>query len=184
MPTPLQFSLSCLLATCIAGSAFAAPPNMEPEAEVLIEKLEDTFADHQVDIAKSSARLKRKLEKGQAQANGDVGEEIDVMMDVLEEAFAEDGLFRDLAAMFGDFAENLDVDTDGGTTTLSFDGANIAEIERKKSRDSEDSFSIIGLGKYLSVDRETIVKDGKSKTRIVIDMDGENEIDITLPSPN
>jgi len=89
-----------------------------------------------------------------------------------------------LSCLLATCIANLDVDTDGGTTTLSFDGANIAEIERKKSRDSEDSFSIIGLGKYLSVDRETIVKDGKSKTRIVIDMDGEDEIDITLPSPN
>lgn len=184
MPTPVKFSLTFLLATCLAGSAFAAPPVVEPEAQVLMEKIEDKLADHKVDIAKSSARLKRKLEKGQAKAGGDVGEEIEVMMDVLEEAFADEGLFRDLAAMFGDFAEDLDVDTDGGTTTLSFDGATIGEIERKKSRDSQDSFSIIGLGKYLNVERETIVKNGKSKTRIVIDMDGEDEIDITLPTPN
>jgi len=181
MPTLSKLTLSILLSSCLAGSAFASPPNLDPEAEVLIEKLEDKLSDHQVDIAKSSARLKRKIEKGQAKADGDVSEEIDVMMDVMEEAFAEDGLFRDLAAMFADFAEDLDVDTDGDTTTLSFDGAKIGEIQRTKSRDSEDSISIIGLGKYLTLDRETIVKNGKSKTRIVIDMDGEDEIDITLP---
>lgn len=181
MPTPVKFSIACLMAMGLAGSAFAAPPVLEPEAEILIEKIEDKLSDHTVDIAKSSARLKRKLEKSKAKASGDVGEEIEVMMDVMEEAFADDGLFRDLAAMFSDFAEDLDVDTDDGKTTLSFDGAKIGQIERRKSRDSEDSFSISGLGKNLSVDRETIVKDGKSKTRIVIEMDGENEIDITLP---
>jgi len=181
MPTLSRLSISILLTSCLAGSAFASPPNLDPEAEVLIEKLENKLSDHKGDIAKSSARLKRKMEKGQAKANGDVGEEIDIMMDVMEDAFAEDGLFRDLAAMFADLAEDLDVDTDGNTTTLSFDGAKIGEIQQKKSRDSEDSISIIGLGKYLTLDRETIVKDGKSKTRIVIDMDGEDEIDITLP---
>lgn len=181
MLTPTKFSLSLILATCLAGSAIAAPPALDPEAEILIDKIEDKLSDHTVDIAKSTARLKRKIEKNQAKSSGNATDDIEVMMDVMEEAFAEDGLFRDLAAMFVDLAEDLDVDTDGGTTTLSFDGAKIGQIERKKSRDSEDSFSISGLGRNLSVDRETIVKDGKSKTRIVIDMDGEDEIDITLP---
>ncbi len=181
MQTLFKVSLPLLLATCVAGSAFAAPPSVDPEAEILMEKIEDKLSDHKLDIAKSSARLKRKLDKGQANAGGDVGEDIEVMMDVLEEAFAEDGLFRDLTAMFADFAKDVDVDTDGGTTTLSFDGAIIGEIQREKSRDSEDRVSIYGLGKYLTLDRETIVKNGKSKTHIVIDMDGEDEIDITLP---
>jgi len=181
MPTPVKFSISLLLTACFAGTAFAAPPVIEPEAEILMEKIEDKLSDHRVDIAKSSARLKRKLEKGQAKAEGDVGKEMDVMMDVMEEAFSEDGVIRDLAALFADLAEDLDVDRDGGSTTISFDGTNIAEIERTKSRDNEDSISIIGLGKYLTLDRETIVKNGKSKTRIVIDMDGEDEMDITLP---
>jgi hypothetical protein len=181
MPSPVKFSLSLLLTLGLAGSAFAAPPTLDPEAEILIEKIEDKLSDHTVDIAKSSAKLKRKLEKSQSKTGGNATDDIEVMLDVMEEAFAEDGLFRDLAAMFVDIAEDLDVDTDGGTTTLSFDGAKIAQIERSKSRDSEDSFSISGLGRNLSLDRETIVKDGESKTRIVIDMDGEDEIDITLP---
>jgi len=181
MPTLLKLSLSCIAVTCIAGTAVAAPPAVNTDADVLMEKIEDKLSDHKVEIAKSSARLKRKLEKGQAKSNGDVGEDIEVVMDVLEEAFADDGLFRGLAAVFGEFAEDLDVDTDNGKTTLSFDGAKVGQIEHRKSRDSEDSFSISGLGKTFSIDRETIVQDGKSKTRIVIDMDGGDEIDITLP---
>ena len=178
--------LSFLATICLSTSAFAAPPEAGPEAgldaEILSEKIEDKLSEHKVDIAKSTARLKRTLEKGQAKADGDISEEIEVVMDVMEDAFAEDGLFRDLAAMFSDFANEIDVETDNGQTVLRFDGAKVAEIKKEKSRDSEDSFSISGLGKSLKIDRETIVKDGKSKTRIVIDMDGEDEIDITLPS--
>jgi len=66
-------------------------------------------------------------------------------------------------------------------TVLSFDGAEVGKIEHNSSRDSEDTISISGLGKSLSLDRQTIIKDGKSKTRIVIEMDGADEIDITLP---
>ena len=182
MPTPFKFTLTLMASLCLAGSAFAAPPTVETDAEILAEKIDDKLSEHKIEIAKSSARLKRKLDKGQAKADGDVSEEIEVVMDVLEEAFADDGLFRDLAAMFGDFAQDLDVETDNGKTVLVFDGAKIGEIEHKKSRDSEDSISISGLGKYFTLDRETIVENGKSKTRIVIDMDGDDEIDITLPS--
>ena len=102
-------------------------------------------------------------------------------MDVMEEAFSDDGLFRDLAAMFSDFAKDIEVESEDGQTVLLFDGAKVGDIQRKKSRDSEDSFSISGLGKSLTLDRETIVKDGTSRTRIIIDVDGGDEIDITLP---
>lgn len=181
MPTPFKLPLTFMASLCLAGSAFAAPPSVDKDAEILAEKIDDKLSEHKIEIAKSTARLKRKLEKSKAKAEGNVSEEIEVVMDVLEEAFAEDGLFRDLAAMFGDFASDLDVETDNGKTVLVFDGAKVGEIEHKKSRDSEDSISISGLGKYFTLDRETIVKNGKSKTRIVIDMDGEDEIDITLP---
>lgn len=181
MPSPIQFSITCITALCLSGTAFAAPPTVDSDSSVLVEKIEDKLSEHKVEIAKSSARLKRKMAKGQAAADGDVSEEIEVVMDVLEEAFADDGLFRSLAAMFSDFAEDIDVDTDNGKTVLSFDGAKVGEIEHEKSRDSEDRISIVGLGKYFTLDRETIVEDGKTKTRIVIDMDGEDEIDITLP---
>ncbi len=181
MPAHFQYTLTFFAALCLSGSALAAPPAGQSDAEILSEKIEDKLSEHKLEIAKSTARLKRKLEKGQAKAGGDVSEEIEVVMDVLEEAFAEDGLFRDLAAMMGDFAQDLDVESDEGKTVLLFDGAKIGEMKRSKSRDSNDSFSISGLGKNLTLDKKTIVKDGKSKTRIVIDMDGDDEIEITLP---
>lgn len=181
MPYSFHLPVTALLALSIAGTAQAAPPNIDSDAEIMSEKIDEKLSDHKVEIAKSAARLKRKLEKGQAKADGDTSKEIEVVMDVMEEAFSKDGLFRDLAAMLSDFASDLDVETEEGKTVLRFDGAKVGEIQREKSRDSEDRVSISGLGKSLTLDRETIVKDGKSKTRIVIGMGGEDEIDITLP---
>lgn len=182
MSTSLKISITLLTSLCFAGAAFAAPPTETTDANILAEKIDEKLSEHKVEIAKSSSKLKRKLEKGQAAAKGDVAQEIEVVMDVMEDAFAEDGLFRDLSAMFGDFASDLDVVSDDGTTTLIFDGAKVGQVQHEKSRDSEDRFSISGLGKNFTFDRETVVEDGKSKTRIVIDMNGEDEIDITLPS--
>jgi len=186
MQRPIQFSVTCLTTFFLCGAAFAHPPSHDKNADtdVLMEKIEDKLSDHKVDIAKSTAKMKRKLEKSKVGADGDVMEDLEVVMDVMEEAFSDDGLFRTMAAMFGDFAEDLDIDTDDGKTVLMFDGEKVGQIEHKKSRDNEDSISISGLGKYLTFDRETIVEDGKSKTRIVIDMDGEDELDITLPDLN
>ena len=181
MPTPLKLSFAFFTALCLSSAAFAAPPTDNSDAEALAEKIDEKLSEHKIEIAKSSAKLKRKLEKGKAAADGDVAQEMEVVMDVLEEAFSEDGLFRDLGAMFGDFASDLDVVSDDGTTTLIFDGATVGQVKHKKSRDSEDRFSISGSGQNLSIDRENIVKDGKSKTRIIIEMDDDEEVEIILP---
>lgn len=175
------FALSFIASLCLSTATLAAPPETPDNTEVLAEKLEGKLTDHQGDIARSTARLKRKMDKTKSSRDGDLSENLDVMADVMEEVFAKDGLFRDLTALFADIAEDIEVDTADGQTVLSFDGTEVGKIEHAKSRDSEDSFSISGLGKSLSLDRQTIIEDGKSKTRIVIEMDGDDEIDITLP---
>jgi len=182
MPYFTRFTAGFVTALCLSSIAIAAPP-LEDNSDALIEKLEEKLEDHQVDIAKSTARLKRKMEKAQESAESNIGDELEVVADVMEEVFAKDGVFREFAAMMSDFAKDIEVDTDNGKTVLSFDGTEVAQIQHKSSRDSEDSVSISGLGKTFSMDRKTVVENGKSKTRIVIDMDGEDEIDITVPTP-
>lgn len=153
-------------------------PNQTAE---LTEKIESKLSKHKLEIAKSAARLKRDMDKQKASSGGDTIDDIEAVADLLEGVFAKDGLFSDLTAMVTDFAQDIDVKTDKGKTALLFDGATVGQIETHKSRDSEDRISISGLGKNLTMDRETIVKDGKKKTRIVIEMDGDDTIDITLP---
>lgn len=149
--------------------------------EELVDKIEAKLSKHRVEIAKSSSRLKREFDKKQAASDGDISEDIEAVADLLEDVFAKDGLFRDLSTLLSDFVEDVDIETEDGKTVLRFDGATIGKIETQKNRDRDDRLSISGLGKNLTLDRETIVKDGKSKTRIVIEMDGEDSVDITLP---
>lgn len=188
------FHLSILTTAMICPTAaFAHPDKPEAGSETTVElstldpdgelsdKIDAKLSEHKLRIAKSSARLKRNLDKKQAAADGDVSEEIEAVADLLEDVFAKDGLFRDLTALVSDFAKDVEVDKQNGKTVLRFDGATVGQIETRKSRDNDDRLSISGLGKNLTLDRETIVKDGKSKTRIVIEMDGEDSVDITFP---
>jgi len=173
--------------------AFAHPPEKDVEiiiieddvisGEALSDKIDEKLSKHTVTIAKSMSKVKRNLDKNQERADGDFSEEVEAVAQALEEVFADKGLFKDLTIMFSDFASDVDVDSEDGVTVLKFDGATVGKIAKSKSRDSKDSLSISGLGQNLTLDRETIVEDGKSKTRIVIEMDGGDEIDITLPKP-
>jgi len=182
MPYFTRFTTGIITALCMSTFAVAAPP-VEDNTEVLLEKLEDKMSEHQVELAKSTSRLKRKMEKVQDSAGESFGDDLEGIADVMEEVFAEEGVFREFATLFTEFAKEIDVDTDDGKTVLKFDGTEVAQIQHKSSRDSEDHMSISGLGKSLTFDRKTVVENGKSKTRIVIDMDGKDEIDITLPTP-
>ena len=180
MTHTIRFSLTLLAGVCLACPVFAEPPQDNTEAEILAEKIENKLSEHKVGIAKSSSRFKRKLETGLSKSDDDVSENIEVAMDVLEDAFSEDGLFRNLAYMMGDFAESIEMDSEGDDTTISFEGAKIVQVKRKKTQNSDDQIEISGLGKNLTINREEIVEDGKSKTRIVIGM----EIDGKLPEFN
>jgi len=123
------------------------------------------------------------MEKTQNSARESLDKDLEGVADVMEEVFAEDGVFREFTGLLSAFAKDIDFDTDNGKTVLSFDGTEIAQVQHKSSRDSEDHMSISGLGKSFTFDRKTVVENGKSKTRIVIDMDGKDEIDITVPTP-
>ena len=108
------------------------------------------------------------------------GEELKEAARELEQAIQESDAISELADMVAAFASNVEVKKDGEGATLLFDGEKLMTIAREKSRDSEDRLAISGLGKNLTVERETVVEDGESKTRIVIEMDGTDEVEIEL----
>lgn len=191
--------LTSLLALSLPVSAMAHPhdeDDADKDVEIIIleedvmsgeeltEKLNDKLSKHRVKIAKSMSKVKRDLNKNGNKSDGDFAEEMETVADALEEVFAENGLFRDLTVMMSDFAGDVDLESSDGVTVLKFDGSTLGKIERKKSRNSEDSLSISGLGQNLTLDRETVIENGKSKTRIVIEMEGGDGIDITLPQSN
>lgn len=188
-----------LLALSLPVSAMAHPHDKdedEKEVEIIIldedvmsgeeltDKINEKLSKHRVEIAKSMSKVKRNLDKNEGKSDGDFADEMETVAEALEEVFAEDGLFRDLTVMMTDFASDVDLESNDGVTVLKFDGSTLGKIERKKSRNSEDSLSISGLGQNLTLDRETVIENGKSKTRIVIEMEGADGIDITLPGSN
>jgi len=191
--------LTSILALSLPVSAMAHPhdeDDAEKDVEIIIleedvmsgeeltDKLNEKLSKHRVKIAKSMSKVKRGLDKNGNKSDGDFADEMETVADALEDVFAEDGLFRDLTVMMSDFAGDVDLESNDGVTVLKFDGSTLGKIERKKSRNSEDSLSISGLGQNLTLDRETVIEDGKSKTRIVIEMEGGDGIDITLPGSN
>ena len=50
----------------------------------------------------------------------------------------------------------------------------------KVDKDTDESFDIEGFGRNLTIDKKVIRKNGKTKTRIIIEMDGDEEFDIDL----
>ena len=92
----------------------------------------------------------------------------------------------DLASEMTDALEelkgSLKIDTDSdGATAFFFDGEEMLRFKRDQEIDNDDRLSISGLGRNLTVERKTTKKDGKTRTRIVIEMDGGEELDIDLP---
>ncbi len=108
------------------------------------------------------------------------GEELQEAARELEKALQDTEVISEFADMFAAFASSVEVKRDDDGATLMFDGDELMTIERETSRDSEDKLSISGLGKNLSLQRETVVVDGQSKTRIVIEMDGADDVEIEL----
>jgi len=165
-------------ALSLTASAHPHKPLDETEdtasTQELADVLADKFADHSADLGKSMAKMKRKLDN----TDGDLESELDAVADALEEAFSEDGVLREMANMFGDFASDLDIESEDGVTVFKFDDKTLGRVKREKSRDSEDTLSLSGLGKNMTIERETYIEDGKTRTRIVIEMDGEAEVSL------
>ncbi|WP_409432788.1 hypothetical protein ACJ3XI_11360 [Litorimonas sp. RW-G-Af-16] len=145
------------------------------DAKTLSETIEQRLSKHtdRLDAAVERAETRMKARSG----------DMDNLTDAataLEAALAESGILSSLAAMVTDLAEDVDIaDSDKGKM-LRFDGKDVLYFKHDKERN--DSLSIGGLGQNMTIDRETYIKDGKTKTRIVIEMDGGEDIDIDLPN--
>lgn len=110
------------------------------------------------------------------------GEELTDMARELETAIAESGVLSDMASLLSEFAQDIEVERgpDSGTA-LKFDGQEMLRFRLDRERDVDDALSITGLGRNLTVERDTVVRDGKTRTRIVIEMDGGEDLALDLP---
>lgn len=181
--------LACAL-IALAAPAFAHPHD-EDDAKKTTEKrwpfFGDTADDTESDAKKRAVvRLKTKTDEGE---NIEVfkwnGEDLTNAAREMEEAIAESGLLSDMAEMLAEFADDVEVRKGkSGGTALMFDGEEMLRFDLDRDASSEDRLSISGLGRNLTVDRETVRENGKTRTRIVIEMDGGDDVEIDLPGPS
>lgn len=136
-------------------------------------------------MAKHSAKMERSLEKAKkngrmVELDGDIksADDIREAARAIEDMISESGMMSNLADMMIDLAGDFDIEESDGGVSLNFDGKRMGRI--KRSRNSDDSLDIEGFGRNLTIDKKVIRKNGKSKTRIVIEMDGDEDVDIEL----
>lgn len=96
------------------------------------------------------------------------------------DAFADSEIMTNMSYKLSALAARIELETgEGAGTALWIDGDELVRFNR--GRGIEDTLSITGLGPNLSVERETVIEDGQTRTRIVIEMDGGDNVAINLP---
>ena len=127
----------------------------------------------------------RKSEDGESETVDSFswdGDELTDMAKDLEAAIAESGVLSDMARMLSDLAEEVEIERgESGGTALRIAGEEMLRFKLDRNRSVDEALSITGLGRNLTVERETIVEDGKTRTRIVIEMDGGEDVELALP---
>ena len=103
------------------------------------------------------------------------GDEMREMSKDVEKMIVESGMLSNLADMLADFAEDIEIEKGDKSFSLRFNGDTLGKI----NQDEEDRVVLKSMDKEMTVEKETYMKDGKTRTRIVIDMDG-NGSDIDL----
>lgn len=136
-------------------------------------------------IEKHSRKLERAFDE--AKSKNDFlseGREINSANDLrdaaeaLEDLMADFGLVSGLADMMLSLAEDFDIETSDEGLSLSFDGDRIGRVKMKRDKHTDSSFDIEGFGRNMTIEKEVIKRGGKTKTRIVIEVDGDEEFDI------
>lgn len=88
----------------------------------------------------------------------------------IQNMLAESKLLENLADMVIEMAEDIEIRDTGDGVSLSFDGKKIGSF----SLDGDDSVTLDGFGSNTTIEKDVIIKDGKKKTRIVIETDADD----------
>jgi len=102
----------------------------------------------------------------------------------IEDLIAESGVISNFADMMLDLAEDFDVEATDDGLSLKFDGDRIGRVKVKRDKHTESSLDVEGFGRNMTIEKEVIKRGGKTKTRIVIEVDGDEDFDIDLKPRN
>ena len=151
----------------MSGSEFAS--RLEERFEKHSEKLERALED--VENKNSFLKENREIKNG---------DDIREAAREIENLISESGLISGLADMMVELADDFDVEASDGGVSLKFDGERIGRVKIKRDKHTESALDLEGFGRNMTVEKEVIKRDGKTKTRIVIEVDGDEEFDIDL----
>ncbi|MEP3888999.1 MAG: hypothetical protein ABJN69_00950 [Hellea sp.] len=148
------------------------------------DRLESRFEKHseKLERALKEAENKNDFMKGDREIKS--GEDLREAARAIEDVISESGLISGLADMMLELAEDFDVETTDGGVSLKFDGERIGRVKVKRDKHTESAFDVEGFGRNMTVEKEVIKRNGKTKTRIVIEVDGDEEFDIDFKPKN
>jgi hypothetical protein len=113
----------------------------------------------------------------------DLREKAEALADKAREqgdALIDSELMTSMSEALEALAARVDVEKgEGKGTALWIDGDEVVRF--RGDRTVDDTLRVTGLGQNLSVERETLIKNGQTRTRIVIEMDGGDDVKIDLP---
>lgn len=143
------------------------------------KKIEQRFELHSKGMEDSLKKMRIKIDA--RTKTDDKVDDIRAAADAMSDLLADSDVFTDMADMVTELANDFELeDGEDGTKIFLFDGKEMGRF--KHESDKNDRMKIGGLGQNLSIERETYVKNGKTKTRIVIEMDGGEDVEIDLPA--
>jgi len=94
------------------------------------------------------------------------------------DAIIDSDMVNSMADLLSGLAARVEVEKGGAAgTALWIDGDELIRFNGS----ADDVLSVTGVGKNLTVEREVIIKDGQTRTRIVIEMDEGQDAQINIP---
>lgn len=148
------------------------------------ERIEKRFKNHSEKVEKSfkSAESKNSfLREGREIKNA---EDLRDAARAIEDLISESAIISSFADLMLDLAEDFDIERSDGGLALKFDGDRIGRVKVKRDKHTDSSLDVEGFGRNMTIEKEVIKRGGKTKTRIVIEVDGDEEFDIDLKPKN
>ena len=158
------------------GSGDAMDDTMN--AEELGNRLERRFERHAKNMERKLDNAKSRHKFLKEDREIETVEDIRDAAKAIENLLADSGVISGLADMVLDLADDFDIESSEDGVSLNFEGKRLGRL--KVDKDTDESFGIEGFGRNLTIDKKVIRKNGKTKTRIIIEMDGDEEFDIDL----
>ena len=193
-------SLTLLGCTFLAAPTYAQPhphdapakknrSDVEPDVEAYFKKHAEELREA-IEAAKTQGRMMLQDDDKTAHKNDkshrtketrriEIIEDPEALRSAakdIQNMLAKSGLLESLADMVIGMAEDIEIVDTGDGMSLSFDGKKLGSFET----DGEDALSIESMGKNTRIEKETIIENGRKKTRIIIETDAENDVEFDV----